>query len=117
MSLFTKDEDLPVWVHTLLLVLLCSTFAIPLLYLGIEGIITQKLDAFMGPEFGTYFIDKTLTGSRAITGGISLIFYGLSFYSIAYYFSHYYNEKLLGKIMPFILLGFSLFLSIIACKY
>ena len=107
-SLFPSDEELPTWLHTLLLILIVSPFSAYLFWFGMSAIITGHLDPLSGPEFGQFFFGpSSLQGNAARVAGFSLIAFGCSFLAIAFRFSRLAGENRFTRLLPWILLGIS----------
>ena len=105
MSLFKSDEALPTWLHSLFILILVSMGAIPLLYAGVVGILTLRLEPFSGTEFGSWLIPKVLTGGAAIWGGIALLVLSSAYYSVGFLFSRFYDGQRVYKCLPWGLLA------------
>lgn len=111
-SLFPADDELPTWLHTLLLILVVSPFAGFLLWFGIGAIASAHLDPLSGPEFGQYFFgDSPLQGKAARVAGLSLVAFGASFLAIAFRFSRMSGESPSSRLLPWALLAVSVILS------
>lgn len=112
-SLFPSDEELPTWLHTLLLVLIVSPFAVFLFWFGISAMVTAQLDPLSGPEFGQFFFGPSpLQGKAARVAGFSLVAFGGSFVGIAFKFSRLADESRISRLLPWILLAISVMLSL-----
>ncbi len=78
-----RDEDLPTWAHTSLVMLIVSPFALLLIVPGLKAVITTVLPPMMGPDFGFWlFGQDTLHGHHAVLAGLSLITGGVAFLGI-----------------------------------
>lgn len=78
-----RDEDLPTWVHTSLVMLIVSPFAFFLIVPGVRAVVTATLPPIMGPDFGYWLFGKnTLHGGHAVLAGISLITGGVAFLGV-----------------------------------
>ncbi|MES2878779.1 MAG: hypothetical protein V4713_10190 [Pseudomonadota bacterium] len=112
-SLFPSDEELPTWLHSLLLILVVSPFAAYLFWFGLSAITTAHLDPLSGPEFGQFFFGPSpLQGKAARVAGFSLLTFGGSFVAIALKFSRMAGENKLVHLLPWILLALSQILSL-----
>lgn len=106
--MFPKDEELPTWLHTALLVIVIAPFSGFLLIHGVHGIFSSHLPEIMGPDFGTYLIRAPLYGSRAVIAGIGLFFLSSSFIGVAYAFSRFSSDHWSAKVLPWVLLAIGL---------
>jgi hypothetical protein len=112
-SLFPSDEQLPTWLHTVLLVLVVSPFAVFLLWCGLGAVISGHLEPLSGPEPGQFFFGAlSLQGSAARVAGLSLLTLGGAFLAIAFRFSRWSGDTTASRIMPWLLLGVSVALSL-----
>lgn len=112
-SLFPSDEQLPTWLHTVLLVLVVSPFAGFLLWFGLGAVISGHLEPLSGPEPGQFFFGAlALQGPAARIAGLSLITLGGAFLAIAFRFSRWSNDSTLARSMPWALLVVSIALSL-----
>jgi hypothetical protein len=112
-SLFPSDDELPTWLHTMLLILIVSPFSAYLFWFGVSAITTGHLDPLSGPEFGQFFFGPSpLQGKAARVAGFSLIAFGGSFLAIAFKFSRLAQENKLSRLLPWILLAISEILSL-----
>jgi hypothetical protein len=101
-----QDDDLPTWAHTLLLFLIVSPFALPLIWLGLQGIHTHHLEPVMGPDFGVWLVGpKPVDGRAAVLEGLKLILLGCGFLAIAAAFSRFAEDRPGLRRLPWILLG------------
>ena len=103
--MFPKDEDLPTWLHTVLLVIVVSPFAGFLLFHGLGAILTSRLSPIMGPDFGVYLISAPLAGSSAVVAGLGLLSLATSFLGLAYSFSRFSSDGWWAKAAPWVLLA------------
>jgi len=103
-----KDEDLPTWVHTALLLVVVSPSAGFFLFYGLSAVITRHLPQLMGPDFGTYLFPGPLSGQSAVVAGVGLIFISASFAAIGYLFSRFSNDRWYVKLTPWALLAIGL---------
>ena len=111
-SLFPSDDELPTWLHSLLLVLVSLPFSSFLLWFGCGALFSGHLEPLEGPDFGQFFFGPTaLDGKAARVAGLSLIAAGASFLAIAYRFSRFSDEGLRARLLPWILLAMSVMLS------
>ncbi|MCQ9375691.1 MULTISPECIES: hypothetical protein [unclassified Methyloversatilis] len=111
-SLFPSDEELPTWLHTLLLILVVLPFAGFLFWFGVSAIASAQLDPLSGPEFGQFFFGSSpLQGKAARVAGFSLLAFGSSFIAIAFRFSRLAGESHFSRRLPWILLVISVMLS------
>lgn len=111
-SLFPSDDELPTWLHSLLLALVSLPFSGFLLWFGCGALFSGRLEPVEGPDFGQFFFGPTaLAGKAARIAGLSLIAAGASFLAIAYRFSRFSDEGLRARLLPWILLAVSVMLS------
>lgn len=103
--MFPRDEDLPLWLHTLLLAVVVAPFSGFLLFHGLRAVFAARLDTMMGPSFGVYLIKAPLAGGRAVVAGTGLLLLSASFLALAYAYSRFSGEGGRGKLLPWVLLG------------
>jgi hypothetical protein len=81
MKLFRlRDDELPTWAHTLILVLITSVFAVPPLAWGISAIATGTVPEMRGWD-GVLFMPR-LADEGARVAGIAFICMGLTFLAL-----------------------------------
>jgi fatty acid desaturase len=111
-SLFPSDEALPTWLHSLLLLLVVSPFALFLFWHGFHAISTAQLDPLSGPEFGQFFFGSSpLQGKAARIAGCSLVALGGAFVALAVQFSRLLQGSSLLRWLPWALVALSVALS------
>ncbi len=112
-SLFPSDDELPTWLHTLLLLLLVSPFALILLWWGVGAIASGQLEPKAGPELGYYFFGTSvLYGATARLAGFAFLVLSAGFWSIALSFSRMAADSRVLKILPWVLLTVFIVLSV-----
>lgn len=110
--LFTPDDELPDWLHTLLLAILVSPPAIWLFWFGFSALFSGRLEPLPGPDFGQYFFGpNALLGKPARIAGISLITLGFAYLAIAAKFSRFAEEGKRWRYLPWLLIGVAILLA------
>ena len=105
-SLFPSDEKLPTWLHTTLLLLVVSPFALLPLWWGISAVVSGHLEPVSGPEPGQYFFGPTaLNGTVARLAGVAFLVLSAAFTSIAVSFLRFAEENAILKLLPWALLA------------
>ena len=105
-SLFPSDASLPTWLHTLLLFLVVSPFAVFLLWHGVQAIATAHLEPLEGPDFGQFFFGPTaINGKAARIAGVALIVLSCSFVALAFNFSRLAYANRVLRQLPWILVA------------
>lgn len=111
-SPFPSDDDLPTWLHALILLVLVAPCAGFLVRFGMSARFTARLEPLSGPEAGQFlFGPEPLQGSAARMAGRSLLVPGAGFLAIAWRFSRLCSDGLLGHLLPWSLLALSVMLS------
>ena len=83
-STWPKDEELPSWAHTVLLVLVVAPFAATLLWPGLKAITSGVLPPMSGPELGQWiFGNRELRGTHAVLAGFALCGLGAAMLAVA----------------------------------
>ena len=101
-----SDESLPTWLHTLLCFGIVMPFGLPLIFHGVQAMLTKHLEPLSGPEFGQYFFGpNVIVGTSAQVAGVALVLYGLTFLSLALAFTRYAEERVLLRRLPWVLLA------------
>lgn len=112
-SLFPSDDALPTWLHSLLLILIVSPFALPVLWWGLKAIATAHLEPLSGPDFGQFFFgDVTLKGKPAKVAGLSLVVLGCAYFALAAQFSRLACSVVVLRALPWVLIAISTLLSL-----
>jgi hypothetical protein len=112
-SLFPSDDELPTWLHSLLLVLVVAPFAAPLCWWGLQAIATAHLEPLSGPDFGQFFFGPAaLDGEPARVAGLSLVAQGCAFFALAAGFSRLACARVLLRALPWGLIAISVLLSL-----
>ena len=107
-SLLPSDDELPTWLHTVLLLLVVSPFAGFLFWVGLAAIFSGYMEPIGGPDVGqTFFANSPLHGAAARWAGLTLLAFGSSFVAIAYKFSRLAGDTRLAQGLPWGLLAFS----------
>lgn len=110
--LFTPDDELPDWLHTLLLAILVSPPVIWLFWFGFSALFIGRLEPLPGPDFGQYFFGpNALLGKPARIAGISLITLGFAYLTVAARFSRFAAERKRWRLLPWLLLGVAILLA------
>jgi len=113
-SLFPSDDELPTWLHTLLLTLVVTPFAGFLFWFGIGAIFGGFLEPLSGAAAGQFFFgDAPLYGVVARIAGLSLIVLGAAFFAIVFRFSRFTDGSGYSRWLPWTLLMLSIHLSIL----
>lgn len=111
-ALFPADETLPTWLHTLLLLLVVSPFALFLFWHGVHAITSAQLEPLSGPEFGQFFFGSLpLHGKAARVAGCSLVALGGAFVAMAVQFSRLRQGHSFFRWVPWLLVALSVALS------
>lgn len=117
-SLFPSDEKLPTWLHTTLLLLIVSPFALLPLWWGISAVVSGHLEPVSGPEPGQYFFGPTaLNGTVARLAGVAFLVLSAAFTAIAASFSRFAEENVILKLLPWALLAGFVALSFFIDSY
>jgi hypothetical protein len=112
-SFFPSDEALPTWLHTLLLLLIVSPFAVFLFWHGSHAIATAHLEPMSGPELGQYFFGGVpLDGKPAKVAGLSLVVLGCAFVALAVQFSRLACGNAVLRMLPWALVAVDAALSL-----
>ena len=112
-SFLPSDDELPTWLHTALLILVVSPFAVPLVWLGLGAIASGHLEPLSGPDMGqTFFGPLPLDGKPARVAGLSLLLFGAYFATLAWRFSRFADASTSARWLPWVLLAASIAVSI-----
>ena len=103
-SLFPSDDNLPTWLHSLLLFGIVSPFAGFLIWHGILAIASAQLEPLLGPDGEFFFGSKTLFGLAARMAGLSFLILASSFLAIAFRFSRFAQGSVTARVLPWGLL-------------
>ena len=82
MSQGLRDERLPTWAHTMIILLIVSTFAAIPAWWGVSAIINEHLPRTENWDGDHWFGGRCLNGSTAVVAGYSLVSLSLSFFSL-----------------------------------
>jgi hypothetical protein len=105
-----RDEDLPTWLHTTLLLVVVSPFSLTLLYWGLKTLACGHFDPVSGPEVGQWWFGRDpLDGRPATLAGAGLILNGLAFLAIALPFMRWNDDhpvlRAAMRVLPWVLLA------------
>ena len=107
-----RDEDLPTWLHTTCIMVIAGLFALPLLWTGINALLSASLTPMMGPDFGVWMLGgRSLQGIAAVVAGFSLIGLGSAFLVLGLSWTRWAQGKPLLRWLPWIICAASLLLS------
>ncbi len=116
-SLF-PDDALPTWLHTALLFIVVSPFALPLIWWGLVAIVRRHLEPLSGPEFGQWFFGRSaLEGTEAVWAGLSLVVFGGSFYALAVRLMRMAEGHRMLRLLPWILVAASIVIGLPAGRH
>lgn len=113
-----RDEDLPTWLHTTLLLVVVSPFSLTLLYWGLKTLASGHFDPISGPEVGQWwFGPDPLDGRPAYLAGAGMILNGLAFLAAALPFMRWNDDdrpglRLAMQVLPWGLLAVAVVYSL-----
>ena len=114
-SLLPSDDELPTWLHTVLIFLVVSPFAGFLFWFGLSALVSGYMEPIGGPDVGqTFFGNSPLQGVAARWAGLTLIVLGASFVAIAYRFSRLAGDGSWPRRLPWALLALSCLMLFLA---
>lgn len=99
-STWPRDEDLPTWAHTLLLVLVVAPFAVLLLWPGLKAITGGVLAPMGGPQLGQWmFGNRELRGAHAVLAGFALCGLGAAMLAVAAGYSRWAEQSRMLRLL------------------
>lgn len=98
-----SDDDLPTWLHTALCMIIVAPFAIYLIWIGLDAVLTGHMEPISGPEIGQFFFGHLpLNGMQAKLAGCSLVLLGHAFFLLGLSFTRFVEDSYWLRMTPWV---------------